>query len=60
MSKKQKLKYEDFESHGHWSDNGTHISYMWKHKPTGEMYYEDVPKVREKELKIYPFLSREV
>ena len=56
MSKvKLEVKEKDFNHHAHWSDNGVMIAKMWKHEPTGEIFYEDVPLVRERGLAIYPF-----
>lgn len=46
----------DVISWGHWVENNTVVSRMWKHEPSGEMFYEDVPKVRARGLPVNPFL----
>jgi len=51
------LLIEDFEFHAYWVDGNRKVSKMWKHKPTRDLFYEDVPEAHEKELKIYPFLD---
>jgi len=56
--KTTKLLIEDFEFHAYWMDGNRKVSKMWKHKPTRDFFYEDVPEAHEKELKIYPFLDR--
>ena len=38
------LKLEDFESHGLWSENNIPIAYMYRHKPTGQIYMRSVKK----------------
>jgi len=49
------VQEKDFNHHAHWIDNGILIAKMWKHEPTGDIYYEDAPEVRERGLDIYPF-----
>jgi|ETNmetMinimDraft_20_1059909.scaffolds.fasta_scaffold51563_2 hypothetical protein len=49
------MKPDDFKSHGQWMHENRIISRMWKHVPSGKMYYEDTPEVRELDLLIYPF-----
>lgn len=49
------LKLEDFESHGLWSENNVPIAYMYRHKPTGEIYYDECKEAKARKLPIYPF-----
>ncbi len=46
----------DMVGQGQWVENNTVISRMWKHVPSGEIFYEDVPKVRARGLLVNPFL----
>jgi hypothetical protein len=55
ISETFKVSKKDFESHGHWTENNVYISRMWRHIPSGEMFYEDCKSARDKNLNIYPF-----
>ena len=51
----------EWQLHGHWTEDNNHISYMWVRagEPKGTIYYEDVPKVRAKKLPIRPDLKED-
>tara|TARA_X000001382_G_scaffold14966_2_gene9623 strand:- start:5719 stop:5928 length:210 start_codon:yes stop_codon:yes gene_type:complete len=55
IEKKIPVTKNQFEVHGVWSENNVHISIMYKHKPTGKIFYEDCEQVRDRKFDIVPF-----
>lgn len=54
MSSKD-LEQTDFIIHGQWVEQNTKVAVMYKHVPTGEIFYEDCKIVRDRKLPIYPW-----